>query len=93
MSNPITNSREAFELRQRLERQVKEGTLTKESINCGSRKLRERDKFYSCLEIHDDYMDMEGNLAYTVIHFKDANSNYHSFYINCYENGFLGNTV
>ena len=93
MNNPVSNSREAFELRQQLEKQVEEGTLTKESITCGARRLRERNKFYSCMEIHDDYMDKEGNLAYTVIHFKDANSDYHSFYINSYDNGFLTGTV
>lgn len=93
MQSPKRYSTEAFELRKKLEKQVEEGTLTKESVAVPNRTVKERNMSYNCVERHDEYKDLEGNLNFTAIHFIDESKNYHSFYINSYTNGFGGRTI
>lgn len=89
MEDIVSFSKEAKELRQELEKAVEENRMTKESINCGIRTVRQRGSFFKCTEIHDDYMDLDGNLVHTIIEFKGIDSGYLSFYINSYENDFI----
>ena len=89
MSNIVSNSKEAFEALQFIKNELQEGRLKKEVASFGTKTVKERGHVYNCRETNEVFKDMEGNLKFSLTSFKDANSDYNSFYIDIHDNGFI----